>query len=205
LVIAIVPITKQRSRAYLGYPTTTDGLLVQGNDKLGTFMKESQKVAPNLCESYAQAKGAGPLAAFEVGESWVEHPYHNGVALLGDAASTSDPTFGQGMATTLRDARVLRDALLADSDWDQAGHEYARCHDVYFQNEYKVCGWLRTMFQDRAHGPKRSGNAPCRELRKVYPESQIICSAARTYLWMIRYARGFLASADARCSQRFGT
>jgi 2-polyprenyl-6-methoxyphenol hydroxylase-like FAD-dependent oxidoreductase len=129
-------------------PRSTDGLLVQGNEKLGTFMQESQKVAPNLAESYAQAKTAGPLAAFEVGESWVEHPDRDGVALLGDAASTSDPTFGQGMATTLRDARVLRDALLAQSDWDQAGHAYARCHDVYFQKEYKVCGWLRTLFQD---------------------------------------------------------
>jgi 2-polyprenyl-6-methoxyphenol hydroxylase-like FAD-dependent oxidoreductase len=147
LVVAIVPLPKQRSRAYLGYPTT-DGLLVQGNEKLGTFMKESQKVAPNLGESYSQAKSAGPLAAFEVGESWVEHPYCDGIALLGDAASTSDPTFGQGMSTTLRDARVLRDALLGQSDWDQAGHEYARSHDVYFQKEYKVCGWLRTLFQD---------------------------------------------------------
>jgi len=147
LVVATVPLTKQRSRAYLGYPTT-NGLLVQGNEKLGTFMAESQKVAPHLGESYSRAKSAGPLAAFEVGESWVEHPYRHGVALLGDAASTSDPTFGQGMATTLRDARVLRDALLGHSDWDQAGHQYAHCHDHYFQNEYKVCGWLRTLFQD---------------------------------------------------------
>lgn len=147
LVVAIVPLPKQRSRAYLGYPTT-DGLLVQGNEKLATFMTESQKVAPNLRESYAQAKSAGPLAAFEVGESWVDHPYRDGVALLGDAASTSDPTFGQGLATTFKDARVLRDALLGQSDWDRAGHEYACCHDGYFQKEYKVCGWLRTLFQD---------------------------------------------------------
>src|SRR6202171_3251708 len=52
LVVAMVPLPKQRSRAYLGYPTA-DGLLVQGNEKLGTFMAESQKVAPNLGESYA--------------------------------------------------------------------------------------------------------------------------------------------------------
>jgi 2-polyprenyl-6-methoxyphenol hydroxylase-like FAD-dependent oxidoreductase len=59
LVIASAPLPKQHSRAYLGYPTT-DGLLVQGNEKLGTFMQESQKVAPNLAESYAQAKTADP-------------------------------------------------------------------------------------------------------------------------------------------------
>ena len=80
-------------------------------------------MAANLDESYAQAKAIGPLAAFDAGESWVDHPYRDGVALLGDAAGTSDPAFGQGMATTLRDARVLRDALLGHSDWDQAGHE----------------------------------------------------------------------------------
>jgi hypothetical protein len=44
LVIASAPLPKRRSRAYLGYPTT-DGLLVQGNEKLGTFMQESQKVS----------------------------------------------------------------------------------------------------------------------------------------------------------------
>ena len=26
--------------------------------------------------------------------------------------------------------------------------KYARCHDGYFKAEYKVCGWLRTLFQD---------------------------------------------------------
>ena len=52
------------------------------------------------------------------------------------------------MGTALRDARVLRDALLRNPNWDKAGHEYARGHDTYFQNCHKVCGWLRTLFQD---------------------------------------------------------
>jgi 2-polyprenyl-6-methoxyphenol hydroxylase-like FAD-dependent oxidoreductase len=90
----------------------------------------------------------GPLATFEAGESWVDHPYRNGVVLIGDAAGTSDPTFGQGMPMTLRDARLLRDALLSHSDWDEAGSTYARQHDTYFHNTRKVCGWLRTLFQD---------------------------------------------------------
>jgi hypothetical protein len=33
---------------------------------------------------------------------------------------------------TLRDARVLRDALLADDDWDRAAHAYATQHDRYY-------------------------------------------------------------------------
>jgi 2-polyprenyl-6-methoxyphenol hydroxylase-like FAD-dependent oxidoreductase len=147
LVIATVPQTRQRWRAYLGYPVNS-GLALQGSEKLKMFLAESGKVAPGVQESYANVESAGPLASFEAGESWVDHPYRDGVALIGDAAGTNDPTFGQGMPMTLRDARVLRDALRSHSDWDSAGHEYARQHDEYFQNSRKVCGWLRTLFQD---------------------------------------------------------
>jgi menaquinone-9 beta-reductase len=149
LAVGVVPETKQRCRAYLGYPAGS-GLVLQGNDKLGSFMSESQKVSPHLGQCYAHAQRVGPLATFEASESWVDHPYREGVALLGDAAATSDPTFGQGMSNALRDARVLRDALLANSDWDQAGHQYARQHDASFYNTHKVCDWLRTLFQDPA-------------------------------------------------------
>jgi len=147
LVIAAIPQTKQRWRAYLGYPVN-GGRALQGAEKLKTFLTESAKVAPNIQELYANVECVGPLASFEAGENWVNHPYHDGVALIGDAAGTNDPTFGQGMPMTLRDARVLRDALRTHSDWDQAGHEYARQHDQYFQDMRKVCGWLRTLFQD---------------------------------------------------------
>jgi len=148
-VVALVGLPKQRWRAYLGYPVESR-LSLQGNEKLETFLAESKKVFPPLEEAYADAKSAGPLATFESTESWVDHPYRESVALLGDAASTSDPTFGQGMSTTLRDARVLRDALLTQSDWDQAGHQFAQQHDTYFHTSHKVCGWLRTLFQEQS-------------------------------------------------------
>ena len=151
LVVIIVPETNQRCRAYLGYPTE-NALVLQGSDKLGTFLAESKRVAPTLTEAYAEVKSVGPLATFDVSESWVDHPYREGVALLGDAAATSDPTFGQGMSTTLRDVRVLRDALAGHANWDEAGHHFARQHDGYFQNTHRVCGWFRTLFQ--APGPK---------------------------------------------------
>ena len=61
----------------------------------------------------------------------MNHPYRDGVALLGDAAAASDPTHGQGLSLTLRDARVLRDHLLRSSDWDAAGNAYAVEHDGY--------------------------------------------------------------------------
>jgi menaquinone-9 beta-reductase len=147
LVVGMVPLTKQRWRAYLGYPTAS-GLVLQGSEKLGTFLAESKRASPKVAKAYAEVEAVGPLATFDGSESWVDHPYRDGVVLLGDAAAVSDPTFGQGMSITLRDARVLRDALLGHSDWDQAGHHFARQHDVYYQTIRRVCAWFRTLFQD---------------------------------------------------------
>jgi 2-polyprenyl-6-methoxyphenol hydroxylase-like FAD-dependent oxidoreductase len=147
MVLGMVPQTRGRWRSYLGYPTS-GGLTLQGSERLGTFLAESKRAVPMLGEAYANAKSIGPLAAFDVSESWAVHPYRDGIALVGDAAATGDPSFGQGMGTTLRDARVLRDTLLANADSDEAGHAFARQHDVYFHNTHKVCGWLRTLFQD---------------------------------------------------------
>jgi 2-polyprenyl-6-methoxyphenol hydroxylase-like FAD-dependent oxidoreductase len=151
LVGGIVPQSHDRARAYLGYPT--DGRFsLQGAEKLGTFFAESRKVGPMFADCYAEAKSLGPLAAFDAGYTWVDHPYRQGITLIGEAAAVSDPSFGQGMALTLRDARVLRDALLGDSDWERAGHRYAEQHDHYFQAIHTVCGWLRCLFQEQ--GPE---------------------------------------------------
>jgi 2-polyprenyl-6-methoxyphenol hydroxylase-like FAD-dependent oxidoreductase len=91
---------------------------------------------------------AGPLACFEAADTWVEHPYGDGVVLIGDAAAASDPSWGCGLSLTLRDVRVLRDRLLADSDWDRAAHAYAAEHDRYFGALHRLTDWMRTMFYD---------------------------------------------------------
>lgn len=152
MAVAMVPQTRGRWRSYLGYPTagSADGTSVnlQGENQLRTFVAESARAVPQMADAYARVESIGPLASFDVSESWVVHPYRDGVALLGDAAATSDPTFGQGMATALRSVRVLSDRLLGNSDWDQVGNEYAREHQRYFQNTHKVCCWMRTLMQD---------------------------------------------------------
>jgi 2-polyprenyl-6-methoxyphenol hydroxylase-like FAD-dependent oxidoreductase len=82
------------------------------------------------------------LATFDGAEVWVEHPYKHGVVLIGDAAATSDPTWGQGLSLTVRDVRVLRDRLLGHEDWDAAGHAYAAEHDRYYRVIHTVDNWL---------------------------------------------------------------
>ena len=56
------------------------------------------------------------------------------------------------MLSELVDVCVLRDALLSDSDWDDAGRRYARQYDIYFHNTRTVCCWLRSLFQEQ--GPE---------------------------------------------------
>jgi len=147
MCIGLVPLGRNRHRAYFMYPKTM-GYRLQGEQMLGQFINESAKCYPPLAEYYAAAKCIGPLASFDVSDYWVDHPYREGVALIGDAAATTDPTFGQGLSLALRDARVLRDELSRDSDWVAAGNRYAEQHHRYCGACYTIEGWLRTLFQD---------------------------------------------------------
>ena len=52
--------------------------------------------------------------------------------MIGDAAASSDPTWGQGLSLALKDARVLRDCLLGNDDWELAGNAYAEEHKQYY-------------------------------------------------------------------------
>jgi 2-polyprenyl-6-methoxyphenol hydroxylase-like FAD-dependent oxidoreductase len=70
--------------------------------------------------------------------------HHDGVALVGDAAATTDPTYGQGCRLRC----VLRDELTKNSDWDAAGHLYAEEHRRSFHACHLVEGWFRRLFQD---------------------------------------------------------
>jgi len=137
-----------RFRTYLSYPMSAE-YRIQGKEKLALYLAESVKAAPAFAGFYANAKDCGPLASFDSNDSWIEHPYRDAVALIGDAAATSDPTYGQGMSLTLRDVRVLRDQLSSVSDWDRAGHRYAQQHDTYFANCHTVSGWFRHIFQEQ--------------------------------------------------------
>ncbi len=135
-----------RVRAYVGYHKDADPPRGQGND-VDRFVAEAVRTGVDAA-LYETARPAGPLAMFEASDSWVPHPYRDGVALIGDAAATSDPTWGQGMSLTLRDARTLRDHLLAADDWSAAAHAYADDHDRYYDVIHTVDGWFSTFFME---------------------------------------------------------
>ncbi|MBV8400869.1 MAG: FAD-dependent monooxygenase [Acetobacteraceae bacterium] len=65
-----------------------------------------------LGDAIAQATPIGPFHSVSNEDVWVDSPVAPGVVLLGDAAGFNDPITGQGLAITLRDARILRDLIL---------------------------------------------------------------------------------------------
>jgi menaquinone-9 beta-reductase len=147
MATAMTPAGEGRCRTYVTYQDDA-GYRLQGDDNVPHFLAEAKKA--ELVAGYLDnARAVGPLASFRCGDFWVDHPYKDGVALVGDAALTTDPAFGQGLATTVRDVRVLRDCLLANHDWDAAGHSYATEHDRYAEVVRKVSQWFRTMFLEQ--------------------------------------------------------
>jgi 2-polyprenyl-6-methoxyphenol hydroxylase-like FAD-dependent oxidoreductase len=124
---ALFPQTEGRARAYLTVPATS------GRQDVRTLgqLKERLVSAGMPASMLASAEAAGPLATFDGTPKWVDVPFMNGVALVGDAAATSDPAFGQGMALALRDVRVFVDAYLGSENVGETAQRYVDTYAEY--------------------------------------------------------------------------
>ncbi len=129
-IALLFPQGQGKVRTYFACRTEGSARL-QGAVDIPRFIEESVQ-AGMPSEWFASARAVGPLATFDGAATWATHPYHAGIALIGDAAGASDPTWGQGLSLTLRDVRVLRDLLASHDDWDAVGHAYAQEHDRHF-------------------------------------------------------------------------
>jgi len=74
------------------------------------------------------AEPHGILASFSGAHRWVDKASQLGVTLVGDAAGSSDPAWGNGLSRSLRSVRLLRDRLLSDENWASAAEAYADDH-----------------------------------------------------------------------------
>ena len=144
-VAALFPQQGDRARAYFGFHPQKCSRL-QGESDFARFRQMFTSTAGKAIP-LGDAKPAGPLASFECADVWVEHPYRDGVALAGDAASSNDPSWGQGLSLAFRDARILSDELLAGTDWDASASRYAERHDADYGVVRKVSGWFYDIFQ----------------------------------------------------------
>ena len=144
----VFPQGKGRARTYFCCHNTHPRH--NGAEDLPGYLECCKKVGMNP-DFYEGARPAGPLATFDAAETWVQHPYRDGVVLVGDAAAASDPSWGQGLGMTLRDVRVLRDQLLASENWDDAGHAYAAEHDRHARATHLGNTWYTRLYPgDRA-------------------------------------------------------
>jgi 2-polyprenyl-6-methoxyphenol hydroxylase-like FAD-dependent oxidoreductase len=143
-LVVVAPQGGGRVRIYLCYRDDTQPRF-QGPADLARFIEGCKRTGARDA-LLGNARQAGPLATFSCAHSWVDHPFRDGVALLGDAAAASDPTQGQGLSLTLRDTRVLRDHLLSSNDWDAAAHAYAAEHDCYAGRLHTFNQWLTELY-----------------------------------------------------------
>jgi 2-polyprenyl-6-methoxyphenol hydroxylase-like FAD-dependent oxidoreductase len=134
-----------RARTYSAN-RVADGKKYTGAKDIPAYLDTLRRLTPNGEAMFKNVRPSGPLATFNGADSYVRQPYKDGIALVGDAASSSDPSWGQGLSLTVRDVRTLRDALLATDDWDAAGKAYAAQHDRYYENVRACEDWFTTFF-----------------------------------------------------------
>ena len=134
------PLGNERSRVYFIYPGIAGRRSLSGKHKFAEFVESVRSVGvPG--DWLDGVEPDGPLAEFDGADRWVESPAKNGVALIGDAAASSDPSWGSGLSLTLLDVEHLANALRATDDWDAALAQYAREHDEYYGALHRILVW----------------------------------------------------------------
>jgi menaquinone-9 beta-reductase len=167
--VLLFPLGNERFRAYFATGRRSEHPRLDGRSGVAGFIQCCVETGVPS-EWFTNVEVGGPLATFEGAAFWSDHPYQNGIVLVGDAASASDPCWGCGLSLTLRDVRVLRDQLLDTEDWDAAAHQYAAEHDRYFGALHTIESWLTEILYGlgpeadrlRAHALPRfvDGSAP---------------------------------------------
>lgn len=127
----VVETAPGNHRAYLLFHKDALGHRPSGTRDYPLMAQQFQKLA--FPEGWLEtAEPHGVLASFDGAHRWVDRAHRDGIVLMGDAASCSDPVWGNGLSKCVRDVRLLRDALLADADWDRAADAYAAAHHESF-------------------------------------------------------------------------
>jgi menaquinone-9 beta-reductase len=100
-----------RARVYL-FPGLQDPQRFAGPQGSDQFIAASALPGIPKSEMWAEAIPAGPCRTFSADDTWTEHPYAEGVVLIGDAGGYNNPLIGQGLSLALRDVRALTEVLL---------------------------------------------------------------------------------------------
>ncbi len=136
----IAPLGHGRARVYFIYPGALGDRKLSGKAKVGEFLDGCR--ATNVpSDWFDRVSVVGPLAEFEGADHWVCSPGKPGLALIGDAAGATDPSWGCGLSKTLVDVETLAGQLAESDDWNAALRRYAAKHDDYFGKLHDVLSW----------------------------------------------------------------
>jgi len=137
----IAPLGGGRARMYFAYIGAMGDRKLSGRGRIPDFLNACRAtMAP--AEWFDGVEVTGPLAEFEGADRWVTSPAKPGLALIGDAAAATDPTWGSGLSKTLVDVELLSNALTATDDWDAALGSYATEHDRTYGRLHDVLSWM---------------------------------------------------------------
>ncbi len=141
----IAPLGKKRARTYFAYPGATGDRKLSGKEKVEAFLDAVRST--NVPASWFEGiTVTGPLAEFEGADHWVPSPAKRGIALIGDAAGATDPSWGCGLSKTMVDVEDLSKALLETDDWNAAVQTYAKAHDDHFGKLHSILSWMTELF-----------------------------------------------------------
>jgi hypothetical protein len=159
----IAPLGGRRARIYFIYIGAMGDRKLSGKLKVAEFLDGCRGTA--VPQEWFRGNVVGPLAEFEGADHWAPSPARRGLALVGDAAGATDPSWGCGLSKTLVDVDTLSEELTATSDWDAAAARYAARHDDYFGKLHDILSWMTTLIW--SGGPE----ADARRAR-VFPRMQ---------------------------------
>lgn len=141
----IAPLGKKRARTYFVYPGATGDRKLSGKEKIPAFIEGLKGTF--VPEAWLEgATVTGPLAEFEGADHWIDSPAKPGLALMGDAAGATDPSWGNGLSKTLLDIETLSTCLSETDDWNAAVASYAKKHDDYFTKIRNVLAGMTVLF-----------------------------------------------------------
>ncbi len=145
LVSILMPLSRNRSRIYAVYPGVAGPRQLSGKEGMPRFLDVvRQSGMPAAWLEGIEVRG--PLAEFDGADHWVDHPGKPGVALVGDAAGATDPSWGNGLSLTVTDVENLVECLTATDDWDAAVQRYAGRRDEYYGALHNILSWMTQLF-----------------------------------------------------------
>jgi 2-polyprenyl-6-methoxyphenol hydroxylase-like FAD-dependent oxidoreductase len=137
----VAPLGKQRARMYFIYAGAMGDRQLSGRHKTSEFL-DACRATGAPAEWYEGAEVIGPLAEFEGADQSVRSPATRGLALIGDAAAATDPSWGCGLSKTLVDVEAFVRARDESRDWSEALERYAAAHDDHYGKLHNILSWM---------------------------------------------------------------